>query len=87
LIISLSISSGALFISDNSDKSIRTDSELSEAIGFNVLVSIPYAKNSYDRVKRFLSIIFQFIIVLFFVLGAIWTAYYYYYNYALPRLP
>jgi hypothetical protein len=67
--------------------SIRTDSELAEATGLTVLVSIPYIKNVYDNVKTFFNIAFQFIIALLFVAGAIWAAHYYYLNYALPRLP
>jgi uncharacterized protein involved in exopolysaccharide biosynthesis len=87
LIVSLSLSVGVLFFSDNSDMSIRTDSELAEATGLTVLVSIPYIKNVYDNVKTFFNIAFQFIIALLFVAGAIWAAHYYYLNYALPRLP
>jgi capsular polysaccharide biosynthesis protein len=86
-IISLSLSFGILFLADNADMSIRTDSELSGATGFPVLVSVPYIKNAFDKMKIFFSIVFQLIIALIFIVGAVWTTNYYYLNYALPRLP
>ena len=87
LIISLSLSVGILFLAENADMSIRTDSELSGATGFPVLVSVPFIKNTYDKMNTFFSIVFQLIIILLFIVGAIWAANYYYLNYAIPRLP
>jgi len=87
LIISLSISIGILYISEYTDRSIRTDSELSSVTGLPVLISIPYIHDMKDdKKKAFRGIIKQLLTILFLLAAAVWAIHHYYLTYHLPRI-
>jgi uncharacterized protein involved in exopolysaccharide biosynthesis len=86
VIISLSISIGVLYISEYTDSSIRTASELLAATGQPVLVSVPFIYDPKDKDKTSFRLILQMLIILLLLAATVWAGHHYYVTYCLPRV-
>jgi uncharacterized protein involved in exopolysaccharide biosynthesis len=85
LIISLSISIGVLYLSEYTDRSIRTASELSAATGQQVLISVPYIHDTKYNWKESSLMIIKLFTLLLLLAATVWAAHHYYITYYFPH--